>query len=120
MRVQVLRAKVHGAVVTHARLDYEGSLSLDSNLLRASGMLEYEKVQVVNLNNGARFETYVIAAPKGSGTVGLNGAAARKGMVNDKLIIMSYATLSPKKAPKHKPIRVFVDDKNQPTKTKDS
>ncbi|EAJ5792960.1 aspartate 1-decarboxylase, partial [Campylobacter coli] len=90
MNITLLKSKIHRASVTEARLDYVGSISIDEKLLQASGILEYEKVQVVNVNNGARFETYTIATQE-EGVVCLNGAAARLAEVGDKVIIMSYA-----------------------------
>ena len=97
------------------RLDYVGSISIDEELLKASGLYEYEKVQVVNVNNGARFETYTIAT-KEKGAICLNGAAARQVQVGDKVIIMAYANLEEKELKEHKPKVVFVDDENAITK----
>ncbi len=115
MRISLLKAKIHRAVVSEAKLDYIGSISIDEELLRASGILEYEKVQVVNLNNGERFETYTIAT-KEEGTICLNGAAARLVQSGDKIIIMAYAELDAKEALNFKPKVVFVDENNKISK----
>lgn len=115
MQITILKSKIHRATVSEARLDYVGSISIDEELLKASGMLEYEKVQVVNVNNGARFETYTIAT-KEKGAICLNGAAARQVQVGDKIIIMAYANLEKKELKEHKPKVVFVDDENAITK----
>jgi len=110
----MLWSKIHRATVTEADLNYEGSLSLDRDLIDAADMLIHERVQFVNLNNGARAETYVIEAPRGSGTVCLNGAAARLGQKGDKIIIFAYCTLTEEEARSHVPIVVSVDDRNRP------
>jgi len=107
----MLKAKIHRAVVSEARLDYVGSISIDEELLKASGILEYEKVQVVNINTGARFETYTIATQQ-KGAICLNGAAARLVELGDKIIIMAYANLDIKEAQNFKPKVVFVDEDN--------
>lgn len=112
MKITLLKAKIHRAIVSEARLDYVGSITIDSLLLKEAGILEYEKVQVVNINTGARFETYTIAGAKGSGVVCLNGAAARLAQVNDTIIIMAYAMMKKKKALHFKPKIVFVDTHN--------
>ena len=113
MDITLLKAKIHRAVVTQADLDYVGSVTIDTRLLRESGILEYEKVQIVDINNGNRFETYTIAGEEGSGIICLNGAAAKCVSVGDKVIIMAYATMTPEEAKEHKPTVVFVDDHNQ-------
>lgn len=113
MRRLMFRAKIHRAVVTEANLHYEGSLSVDETLMDAAGFLPYEQVQVANIENGERFETYLIPAPAGSGMIGLNGAAARKGNVGDRLIIMGYAVMEEEEARQHKPIVVLVDEHNR-------
>ena len=95
MFVEVLRSKIHNATVTSCNLDYEGSISIDQNFIDAAGLLPHEKVLVVNVTNGERFETYVIPAPAGSGEIGLNGAAARLAVTGDKLIIMAFAWKQP-------------------------
>lgn len=113
MTLQMLKAKIHRAVVTQAALDYVGSITVDEDLLDASGILEYEKVQVVDIDNGNRFETYTIAGARGSGMICLNGAAARCASVNDKIIIMAYADMTPEEAGSHRPVVVFVDGDNR-------
>lgn len=112
MDITLLKAKIHRAVVTQADLDYVGSVTIDTRLLRESGILEYEKVQIVDINNGNRFETYTIAGEEGSGIICLNGAAAKCVSVGDKVIIMAYANMTPKEAATHKPVVLFVDDNN--------
>lgn len=112
MQLEMLKGKIHRATVKQAELDYVGSITIDSELLEASGILEYEKVQIVDVNNGSRFETYAIAGQAGSGMICLNGAAARCVAVNDKIIIMAYAQMDAEEAKKHAPKVVFVDDEN--------
>ena len=112
----MLKAKIHRAVVTQAELDYVGSITVDQQLLEESGILEYEKVQIVDVNNGERFETYTIAGERGSGIICLNGAAARMVQRNDKIIIMAYAQVTPEEAKEMKPTVLFVDDNNRVTK----
>lgn len=116
MTIELLKGKIHRATVVQAELDYVGSITVDSDLLEASGILEYEKVQIVDVNNGSRFETYTIAGQPGSGMICLNGAAARCVSTGDKIIIMSYASLTPEEAAAHKPKVVFVDDENRPVR----
>lgn len=117
MLVNMLKGKIHRAKVVQAELDYVGSITIDEELLEASGIYEYERVQVVDIDNGNRFETYTIAGERGSGLICLNGAAARKVKVNDKIIIMAYAMMDDEKAKTHKPKVVFVDDNNKIVKT---
>lgn len=112
MEITLLKAKIHRAVVTQADLNYVGSVTIDSTLLQESGILEYEKVQIVDIENGNRFETYTIAGEPGSGIICLNGAAAKCVSVGDKVIIMAYANLTPEEAKTHKPMVVFVDGNN--------
>jgi aspartate 1-decarboxylase len=112
----MLKSKIHRATVTESNLAYEGSLSVDRELLDAADILPNEKVQFVNLANGARAVTYAIEAPRGSGTISLNGAAARLGVPGDQLIILTYCLLSDPKARRHKPIVVHVDGKNRMVK----
>ena len=112
MVLHMLKGKIHRATVVQAELDYVGSITIDPLLMEAAGILEYEKVQVVDVNNGSRFETYVITGEKGSGMVCLNGAAAREVSVGDKVIIMCYCELTPEEVKAHKPKVVFVDDDN--------
>ena len=113
MRLNMLKGKIHRATVKQAALDYVGSITLDVDLLEASGIIEYEKVQIVDVNNGARFETYAIAGERGSGMICLNGAAARCVQPNDKIIIMCYCDMDEEEAKAHKPKVVFVDDENK-------
>ncbi len=116
MTVTMLKGKIHRAVVTQAELNYVGSITIDAQLLTAAGILEYEQVQVVDINNGNRFETYTIAGESGSGVVCLNGAAARCVSVGDKVIIMAYCQLDQQEASQHHPNVVFVDEKNNISK----
>lgn len=109
----MLKSKIHRATVMQAALDYVGSITVDEDLLDEAGILEYEKVQIVDINNGQRFETYTIAGERGSGMICLNGAAARCVSVNDKIIIMAYADVTPQEAKEMKPRVVFVDDQNR-------
>ena len=113
MRLNMLKGKIHRATVKQAALDYVGSITIDVDLLEASGIIEYEKVQIVDVNNGARFETYTIAGERGSGLICLNGAAARCVQPNDKIIIMCYCDMDEEEAKAHKPKVVFVDDENK-------
>lgn len=113
MNIELLKGKIHRATVKQAELDYVGSITVDEALLEASGILEYEKVQIVDINNGSRFETYTIAGARGSGMICLNGAAARCVSTGDKIIIMCYASMTPEEAKTHHPTVVFVDDDNQ-------
>lgn len=117
MLVTMLKSKIHRATVTEAELNYVGSITVDRELMDASGILEYEKVQVADINNGERLETYVISGERGSGTICLNGAAARKVQPGDKIIIMSYAQLEEKEAESFSPKVIFVDDENKIKKT---
>src|SRR6187402_1227254 len=103
MQIEVLKSKVHRAVITEANLNYVGSLTLDENLMEAANMIENEKVQVVNVNNGERLETYLIKGKRGSGICCLNGPAARRGAVGDVVIIISYASMDFEEAKKFKP-----------------
>lgn len=113
MRLNMLKGKIHRATVKQAALDYVGSITIDVDLLEASGIIEYEKVQIVDVNNGARFETYAISGERGSGMICLNGAAARCVQPNDKIIIMCYCDMDEEEAKAHKPKVVFVDDENK-------
>jgi aspartate 1-decarboxylase len=110
----ILSGKIHRATVTEANINYVGSITIDADLMSAAGFDEYEKVAVVDVDNGHRLETYIIAGEKGSGIICLNGAAARLVDVQDKVIIMSYVSLTKKQLKKHKPKVVFVDDANFP------
>jgi aspartate 1-decarboxylase len=109
----MLKSKIHRAVLTDADLNYMGSITIDRDLLEAADILPFEKVQVVNNNNGQRFETYAIEGEAGSGCVCLNGAAARLGQPGDILIILSYIQLDDQEARQHKPQVVFVDENNK-------
>lgn len=112
MNITMLKSKIHRAVVTQAELNYVGSITVDSELLSAAGILEYELVQIVDIENGNRFETYTIAGEPGSGVMCLNGAAARQVQVGDHIILMCYASMSPEEAKEHTPKVVFVNDDN--------
>lgn len=116
MMLEMLKGKIHRATVVQAEVDYVGSITVDENLLDAAGILEYEKVQVVNVNNGARLETYTIAGERGSGMICLNGAAAHCATPGDKVIIMCYAQLTSEEARDHRPSVVFVDESNRPAR----
>ena len=113
MILTMLKGKIHRATVTQAELDYVGSITIDTDLLNASGIREYEQVQIVNINNGARFSTYTIAGEAGSGVICLNVAAARHVQVHDKIIIMCYAQLDESEVESHNPLVVFVDNNNK-------
>ena len=113
MDIEVLKSKVHRAVITEANLQYVGSLTLDEDLMDAANLIENEKVQIVNVNNGSRIETYIIKGKRGSGTVCLNGPAARQGAVGDVVIVISYATMDFEEAKKFKPSLVFPKEGNR-------
>ena len=117
MMVQIFKSKIHRAVVTEANLNYVGSITIDEALLEAAGLMEGERVQIVNNNNGERLETYVIRGERGKGEICLNGAAARKAEVGDVLIIISYAWMTPEEAEGFKPRVVFPDENNQLTQS---
>ncbi|HEX2240551.1 MAG TPA: aspartate 1-decarboxylase [Actinomycetota bacterium] len=112
MRRTMMKSKIHRATVTGAELAYEGSLAVDRHLMDAADLHEYEKVQVVDVNNGNRFETYVIEAPAGSGVISLQGGAARLGEIGDKVIIMSFGSFEAAELASFEPIVVHVDDDN--------
>lgn len=116
MQVTLLKSKIHRARVTDADLHYEGSLTIDRSLMDAVGLVPYERVDVVNINNGARFSTYVIEGPAGGGDICLNGAAARLGQRGDLVIIMSYAELDGAEAVSHRPRIMLVDEHNRPVR----
>lgn len=109
----MMKSKIHRATVTEANLNYMGSITIDQDLIEAADLLPNEKVQIVNNNNGARFETYVISGTAGSGVICLNGAAARLVQPGDEVIIISYGMMSSEEARAHQPAVVFVDPKNQ-------
>ncbi|MFY9198570.1 MAG: aspartate 1-decarboxylase [Acutalibacteraceae bacterium] len=113
MTLTMLKSKIHRAVVTQADLNYVGSITIDKDLMTAADILEYEQVQIVDVNNASRFETYVIEGEAGSGIVCLNGAAARLVQTGDNIIIMSYCQVEKQKAKSIKPTVVFVDEKNR-------
>lgn len=110
MQIEVLKSKIHRVKVTYADLNYVGSITIDEDLMDAAHLCEYERVHIYNINNGERLETYVIKGKRGSGTIGLNGAAARKAQVGDLVIIVSYASITPEEAHTHKPVVVFPED----------
>jgi aspartate 1-decarboxylase len=112
MLIQIRKSKIHKATVTDANLNYEGSVTIDEDLMEASNILAGERVQIVNNNNGERIETYVIKGERGSGTVCLNGAAARKAEIGDIVIIISYAWMSAAEAKEYIPVTVYVTEKN--------
>lgn len=112
MNLNMLKSKIHRATVVQAELNYVGSITIDSELMEAAEIIEYEKVQIVDINNGNRFETYVIAGEAGSGLICLNGAAARCVQPGDKIIIMCYCEMTPEEAKEHKPKVVFVKEDN--------
>ena len=112
MNYTMLKGKIHRAIVKQADLNYVGSVTIDTELLEAAGILEYELVQIVDVENGNRFETYTIAGEPGSGMICLNGAAARQVAVGDHVIIMCYAQMTPEEAKEHKPSVVLVDEHN--------
>lgn len=113
MQIQALKSKIHRATVVQAELNYIGSITIDETLMEKAGIMEYEKVQIVDIDNGARFETYVISGEKDSGMICLNGAAARMVSVGDKIIIMSYAAMTPEELKENPPQVVFVDEENR-------
>lgn len=116
MLIEMLKGKIHRARVTQAELNYVGSVTIDRTLMDAVGILEYEKVQIADVDNGERLETYVIAGEAGSGVICLNGAAARCVSTGDKVIIMAYAQVTPEEAQSFKPKVVFVDEANRPVR----
>ncbi|SEK63372.1 L-aspartate 1-decarboxylase [Streptococcus equinus] len=116
MHIQMLKSKIHRAVVTGAEVDYVGSITVDPELFETAGMVEYEKVQIADVETGSRLETYIIAGEPGKGEICLNGAAAKLVNVGDHVIIMSYADFTPDEAKTHKPRVVFVDEHNKLTR----
>jgi aspartate 1-decarboxylase len=117
MRV-MLKSKIHRAHVTHANIEYEGSISIDRRLMEAADILPYEQVHVLNIDNGARFETYAIEAEADSGEIGIQGAAARLASAGDKVIILTYRQVEEAEVHNHHPTRVYVDTKNTITEIK--
>lgn len=116
MQIQALKSKIHRATVVQAELDYIGSITIDEELMEQAGLYEYEKVQIADVDNGSRFETYVIAGERGSGMICLNGAAAHMASIGDKVIIMAYAMMTPEELEANPPRVVFVDDNNHVTR----
>jgi aspartate 1-decarboxylase len=114
MLLTLLKGKIHRATVTQCDLNYEGSISVDANLLERSGILPHEQVDVLNINNGERFTTYALAAPAGSGTIGVNGAAARLAQKGDLVIILAYARMAEAEAKTHQPRVLLMDSHNKP------
>ncbi|GAB1431189.1 aspartate 1-decarboxylase [Ignavibacteria bacterium] len=112
MQLTIFKSKIHRATLTETDLRYEGSITIDEDLMEAADLLRYEKVLVVNNNNGDRFETYVIPGERGSGDICLNGAAARKGQIGDQVIIISFAQMTPEEARNYRPTAVMVDRRN--------
>jgi aspartate 1-decarboxylase len=113
MRIDVLKSKIHRVTITQAELHYVGSITIDEDLMDAANLIEGEKVQVVNINNGERIETYVIKGERNSGIICLNGPAARKGMVGDVVIVISYASIEFEEAKKFKPTVIFPKEGNK-------
>ena len=113
MQIEVLKSKIHRATITGSELNYIGSIAIDENLIEAANLIENEKVHIYNINNGERLETYVIKAARGSGVISLNGAAARKVALGDKVIIVSYASMDFEKAKQFRPSIIFPDDQNK-------
>lgn len=113
MNITMLKGKIHRATVVQAELNYVGSITVDPVLMEAAGILEYEMVQIVDVENGSRFETYTIAGEENSGMICLNGAAARQVQVGDHIIIMAYCEMTPEEAKNHRPKVVFVNDDNK-------
>jgi len=108
-----MKSKIHGATVTEANLKYTGSITIDKNLLKACDICPFERVQIVNLHNGTRVETYVLEGQPGSGTICMNGAAARWAEIGDKVIIISYSMMTETERRKHRPRVIFVDERNR-------
>ena len=113
MQISMLKSKIHRATVTDAKLNYVGSITIDETLLKASNIREWQKVEILDINNGERFQTYIIAGEESSGCICLNGAAARKVQKGDKVIIVTYAQMNETEAQNHKPTIVIVDDENK-------
>jgi aspartate 1-decarboxylase len=113
MQRHLMKSKIHRATISSVDLHYEGSLTVDEDLLEAADLVSYEEIQVVNVNNGARFSTYIIPGPRGTGVVQLNGAAARQGLPGDLVILISYGLFTEEEAEEHSPNVVFVDAKNR-------
>lgn len=117
MQLHMLKCKLHRACVTHAELDYDGSCAIDSKLLELAGILEFEQIQIYNITNGQRFTTYAIKAEPGSGIISVNGAAAHKAGVGDRVIICAYAGMDAASARVYQPRLVYLDEKNRVVRT---
>ncbi|MGU9977464.1 MAG: aspartate 1-decarboxylase [Candidatus Oxydemutatoraceae bacterium WSBS_2016_MAG_OTU14] len=117
MIITALKSKLHRACITHSELDYEGSLAIDANLLRQANISQYEQLHVYNLSNGERFTTYALMAEAGSGIVSANGAAAHKAKVGERVIVCTYASLEQAKIDQHCPILVYLNERNEITRT---
>lgn len=115
MLIEVLKSKIHRVKITQAELHYVGSITIDEDLMEAADIVENEKVQIVNIHNGERLETYVIKGKRGSGEICLNGPAARKAQVGDIVIIISYCAIDKNEAGNHSPVLIFPDEKNRLT-----
>lgn len=113
MTIEILKSKIHRATITEANVHYIGSIGIDEDLMDAANLIEFEKVQVLNINNGERLETYVIKGLRGSGMISLNGAAARKAVAGDLVIIAAFAQMSPDEVKSHTPAIVFPDQHNK-------
>jgi aspartate 1-decarboxylase len=113
MHIQLLKSKIHRAKITQAELHYVGSITIDEALMEAANLIEHEKVQVVNINNGERLETYVIKGERNSGIICMNGPAARKAQVGDLVIVISYGSMEFEEAKKYKPISIYPDENNR-------
>jgi len=113
MHIEVLKSKIHSIGITEANLHYIGSITIDEDLMDAVNLIENERVHIYDITNGSRFDTYVIKGERGSGVIGMNGAAARKVAVGDKIIIVSYASMDFEEAKKHQPLIIFPDDHNK-------
>ncbi|PLX02952.1 MAG: aspartate 1-decarboxylase [Marinilabiliales bacterium] len=113
MNIEILKSKIHKAKITQSNLNYIGSIGIDEDLMDAANLIESEKVGIYNITNGERFDTYIIKAERGSGTISLNGAAARKVAVGDYIIIVSYASMDFEEGKSHKPTIIFPDDNNR-------
>jgi len=113
MTIQVLKSKIHRVKITQAELHYVGSITIDENLMDAADIVENEKVQIVNINNGERLETYVIRGERGTGQICMNGPAARKVQVGDIIIVISYCGIEKERAKDHKPVIIFPDEHNR-------
>ena len=113
MQIEVLKSKVHKATITDVNLNYVGSLTIDEDLMDAANLIENEKIHIYNINNGERLETYIIKGERGSGTISINGAAARKAAIGDLIIIVSYASMDFEEAKNHHPVIIFPNHNNK-------